>query len=67
MKLALLFSLLSLPAHAGPVGMCSAELKYLDGHEQTAIMSCDDENAGKCLSEVVLKDGTHDWQEVSCQ
>jgi hypothetical protein len=67
MKFALLLSLLSFPAHASSVGMCSAELKYLDGREQTAVMSCEDENAGKCLNEVVLKDGTHDWQEVSCQ
>jgi hypothetical protein len=67
MKFVFLLSLLAVPAHASSEGMCSAELKYLDGREQTAVMSCEDENAGKCLNEIVLKDGTRDWKEVSCQ
>lgn len=67
MRLPLLFILISLPAYAGPVGMCSAEVTYLDGHEQTHVMSCDDANAGKCFQEVVRKDGKHDLEEVSCE
>jgi hypothetical protein len=65
--LALGLFLLPLLAHAGPQEMCSAELTYLDGTEQTAVLECDSPYAGQCLEEVVLPDGTHDWKEVACR
>ena len=58
--------LVSTPAYAGPQEMCSADLEFLDGTLQTAILECDSPYDGKCLKQVELPDGNFDWQEVEC-
>ena len=61
---ALLF--LSFLAHADSEPLCSAELEYLDGSYQMAILECDSPYAGKCLKQVSKSDASLDWQEVEC-
>lgn len=55
------------PAFAEDEEACTAIFTFLDGREHWARIECDSPYAGKCLKEIVLKDGKHDWQEVSCQ
>jgi len=62
----LLLLVSSLPAMAVEE-VCTAIYTTLDGQEHWARVECDGPYAGKCLQEVVLKDGKHDWKEVACK
>jgi len=59
--------LLSSPAAFAEEEVCTAIFENLDGQEHWARVECDGPYAGKCLKEVVLKDGTNGWQEVACK
>ncbi len=65
--LSILF-LLSQPAFAdADEEVCFATYETLEGEENWARVECDGPYAGKCLKEVVLENGLHDWQEIACK
>ncbi len=64
---AALILLFSPSAFAEEEEVCTAIVENLDGQELWVRVECDGAYAGKCLKEIVLKDGTQGWQEVACK